>query len=914
MLNEQSEDLLRADIRRLGVQLGDSIQRNVSVEFFELVEKVRLLARRYREGDASAGEALAETVAEVSEIEAILLVRAFTIYFHLANVAEQVHRIEELRLSKEGSGQLFDTFARIDAAGIDADRVATSLRNVEYRPVFTAHPTEASRRSVLEKRAEIAELVQARADATEAGRVRIDRRVSEIIDLLWLSDELRQVKPTPVDEARSIIFYVERLVAEALPMLWDDLEHCADSRGIHLDPEATPVQFGSWVGGDRDGNPFVTSEVTAEVLALQRQRALRLLRAGVQDLAGDLSVSGTIRPMSDELAAWIADMSSRFPRLVAGLSPLIRDEPYRIASTIIDGRLAATERAGSADHTAAGAYGTAREFRDDLARMDASLRASGAVTVADGRLLHLRRLGATIGFHLATLDIRQHTRHHHEAVGQLFTSVGETYPTTAAERQRTLSAELESGRPFAPAGSPGVGGDALDLFVQLRSDMDRLGDDIIESYIVSMTQGPDDLLAPAVLAREVGLVDLHRNVARISFVPLFETIGDLRAIVETLDALLSDPAYRRLVELRGNVQEVMVGYSDSNKDGGIATSQWEIHKALRSVRDVAKRFGVAIPVFHGRGGTVGRGGGPTHDAILAQPSGVITGLMKTTEQGEVIADKYSRPDLARRNLDLAYSAMVDATLMHTESTLDDTTRSRWSNVMELISQEAFAAYRALVDDPSLVDYFTTSTPVEELGALNIGSRPARRHGSSNGLDDLRAIPWVFGWTQSRQIVPGWFGVGTGLAAAAEAGHADEMVEMFARWRFFRAFLSNVEMTLSKTDLGISRAYVDTLVDPEHRHVFEIIEREHQGTMDAVATVTGSGLLADVPVLRRTLEVRDAYLDPLNFLQVNLLKKSRAGGPSAEDGEADTEDSAERRIRRALLLSINGVAAGLRNTG
>lgn len=896
----------------MGAQLGDSIQRLVSVEFFELVEKVRLLARSTREGDEDARRELESTVEGVTEIEAILLVRAFTIYFHLANVAEQVNRVEELRLKTEGSGELFDTFARFDESGISADALAESLAEIEYRPVFTAHPTEASRRSVLQKRSEIAELLRVRGSETEAGQVRIDRRIGEIIDLLWMSDELRQVKPTPVDEARSIIFYVEGLVVDALPPVWADLEHLAAERGVELADDLTPIRFGSWVGGDRDGNPFVTAEVTDEVLRLQRQRALRLLRRGVQELAADLSVSGTIRPITDELGEWIADQSATYPRLVDGISPLIEDEPYRITCTIIDAKLAATERVLTGEQGwSEAAYDRSIELCADLDRMDESLREKGASVVAQGRLSSLRRLARTIGFHLATLDIRQHTRHHHDALVGLFDNVGVAYPDAADDRFALLSAELEAPRPFAPAGTPDLG-DALGLFSTLRQQMDRFGDLIIESYIVSMTQGPDDILAPAVLAREVGLIDLSRDIARIGFVPLFETIDDLRSISEIMDALLTDPGYRKIVRLRGDVQEVMVGYSDSNKDGGISTSQWEIHKALRTVREVSKRHGVEIPVFHGRGGTVGRGGGPTHDAILAQPSGVITGLMKTTEQGEVIADKYSRPRLARRNLDLAYSAMLEHTLMHTESRIGVDARDRWSGVMDIVSDSAYAAYRGLIEDPSLVEYFTSSTPVEELGALNIGSRPARRQGTTSGIDDLRAIPWVFGWTQSRQIVPGWFGVGSGLTAAIEAGHGDDMVEMFATWRFFRTFLSNVEMTLSKTDLGIARTYVDALVDPSHHHVYDIICAEHERTIETIHSVTGSGLLDDLPVLRRTLEIRDNYLDPLNALQVNLLKSTREQSGAIDADSAD--GVAERRIRRALLLSINGVAAGLRNTG
>ncbi len=911
---QQRQDRLRSDIRRIGAQLGDTIQRNVSAEFLELVEKVRGLARSTRDGDTDARAELEATVAQADEIESILLVRAFTIYFHLANVAEQVNRVEELRLKTEGSGELFDTFARADEADVSPEAMAESIAKVRYRPVFTAHPTEASRRSVLEKRSEIAELLRERPSATEAGQVRIDRRIGEIIDLLWLSDELRSVKPTPVDEARSIIFYVEGLIAEALPRVWEDLEYVAETRGLDIASDLTPIRFGSWVGGDRDGNPFVTAEVTDEVLVLQRERALRLIRSGVQSLSNDLSVSQSIRPITDELTEWMDEQSTEFPRLVESLSPLIANEPYRKACTIIDGKLAAAERTLGAGRIALdSAYDRAEELAVDLDRMHESLVASGAEAVAKGSLANLRRLVRTTGFHLASLDIRQHTRHHHAALETLFESVGTEYPEDPKERFTLLASELTNSRPFAAAGTAGLG-DAHELFTTLRTQMDRFGDDIVESYIISMTQGPDDIIAPAVLAREVGLIDLSRDIARIGFVPLLETIDDLRAITPIMDELLADPGYRRIVELRGNVQEIMVGYSDSNKDGGISTSQWEIHKALRTIRDLSERHGVEIPVFHGRGGTVGRGGGPTHDAILAQPSGVITGLMKTTEQGEVIADKYSRPRLARRNLDLAYSAMLEHTMMHTGSRIGHEARDKWSAVMDIVSNNAYASYRGLIEDPSLVPYFTTSTPVEELGSLNIGSRPSRRKGATSGIDDLRAIPWVFGWTQSRQIVPGWFGVGSGLLAAKDAGHGDELGEMFEKWRFFRTFLSNVEMTLTKTDLGIARTYVDSLVDPEHHHVFDIISEEHARTVEAIQLVTGQTLLDDLPVLRRTLEIRDTYLDPLNVLQVNLLKGARAAATESDVDPESPEGIAARRIRRALLLSINGVAAGLRNTG
>ena len=896
------DSALRDDIRRLGAQLGDTLVRQAGPELLERVEQVRQHARRLRRDDNTSA-ALADVLGNIDLVEAIQLVRAFTTYFHLANTAEQVHRIDDLTETKAARTNRFDqTVRRLLDSGFSSEDVVAAVHNAQLYPVFTAHPTEASRRSILDKLAELAVLIEDRANsASESKQHRIDRRVDELIDAIWQTDELRREQPDPVDEARSILYFLTEIVVDGIPELLEDLDASLRKIGGSLDPRRLPLRFGSWVGGDRDGNPNVTPETTLEVLDFQRARAMRIVINEIENLSSELSVSTAVRPISDELASQLEADREAFPQVIARFGTLSAGEPYRQRLAVIHQRLLETAQEPPGTRS----YRSPDELQDDLDQLGRSLESNQGGRMAQGRLARVQRIVAMIGFHLAVLDIREHADHHHAALATRFSALDVDYAAlTREQRTDLLTVELASPRPLAAPGSSNEDR-VFGLFSAIRERMDTVGDHVIESYVISMTEGVDDVLAPAVLARDVGLIDIIAGVARLGFVPLFETIGDLRAIGPVMRQLLATEPYRRLVELRGNVQEVMVGYSDSNKDGGITTSQWEIHQALRTIADVAAETGVQITVFHGRGGTIGRGGGPTHSSILGQPPGAVSSVVKVTEQGEVIADKYGLPQIAKRNLDLAISAVVEASLSHRVPRNKPAVTANWDRVMDTMSSTSYAAYREFLETPGLVEYFQTSTPVEELGSMNIGSRPARRRGATGGLSDLRAIPWVFGWTQSRQIIPGWFGVGAGLEAVRSAGDGDLLAEMHERWQFFRTFISNVEMTLSKTDLAIARHYVTTLVDPSLHHLFDRVAEEHDRTVAQIAEVTGGGLLDDLPILRRTLQVRDAYLDPINVLQVDLLARSRAG----------TDDPVEEaRLRRALLLTVNGVAAGLRNTG
>jgi len=879
---------LRNDVRKLADLLGQTLARQEGEELLSLVESVRLSVR---EGQQD------QFLNKITDSQTISLVRAFSNFFNLANVAEQVNRSKDLAAEhkSEGSwlGKAIENIARAQRDGKDfsTNDLQNWLDNFSVRPVFTAHPTEAARRSVLSKMTTIAQLLEQPESQIK------NERLAEAIDLLWQTDELRLGRPDPLDEAVNSIYYLDELLLETVPEVLAEFVNEIKKLGITLSLTARPLRFGTWIGGDRDGNPNITAAVTKSAILLQNAHLTRTLFSHLDELRQALSISTKLAGVSKELEKSVEQDLENLPEVEARYRRINVEEPYRLKATAIRHKLSLTQsrHAAGLPHFPGRDYKDTADLLKDFEVMRSSLLANNGELIANGLLDRIMRSINAFGLTHATMDIREHSEVHHKLLNQVLgSSAAEILTKQLLDKSTPVLKDLDS-----PSDN------CFKTFEAIKELIDRFGPEVIESYIISMTKSANDVMAAVVIAKMTGLISLQpsNSFAKIGFVPLLETVAELRSADKILDDLLNDKNYRKIVDLRGGIQEVMLGYSDSNKDAGITTSQWEIHKAQRKLRDVAMKHSVKLRLFHGRGGSVGRGGGPTYEALIALPWGSIDGQIKMTEQGEVISDKFGLPALAKENLELTLAAALEATVLNRKPRQSSTDLNTWNECMDLISENAYNSYRALVDQDELPAYFYASTPVEQLGNMFLGSRPARRPDDSAGLESLRAIPWVFGWTQSRQIVPGWYGVGSGLKAAREAGKSDLLQTLLKEWHFFRTFISNVEMTLAKTDLAIAQRYVTTLVDPSLHKIFDQIKAEFDLTVKELLLMTNkSEILGNQPILARTLQVRDTYLAPIQLLQISLLKRVR------------TQKQADPLLARALLLTINGVAAGLRNTG
>jgi phosphoenolpyruvate carboxylase len=844
------------------------------------------------------------------------VVRAFSYFSQLSNIAEDLHHNRRHRAHlKAGSppkdGSLLLVLERIEGKHISKKTLQAFLDSALISPVLTAHPTEVQRKSILDCQLIISRLLsdRDRLDMTPDELADNEETLHRFVLILWQTRMLRTSKLTVYDEIKNGLEFYRYTFLSEIPKIYAYLEKQLEAR-FDKDIRIPPLlRVGSWIGGDRDGNPFVTHEVMLDAVQQHSSLAFEHYLGETHLLGTRLSLTDRLVTVSDELRL-LSDAS-------LDKSDGRADEPYRRALTLIYSRLSATAQllGHKISHVPpldkhAQPYATPQEFINDLDVMIDSLFKHGAVYLARGRLAYLRRAVEVFGFHLAPLDMRQHSAIHEQTVSELFShSSGKADYTDLNEptRRKVLLAALQAGEPLiADIGQyTDVAQSELRIMQTAAQIHQRFGRAALPNHIISKTDAVSDMLELALMLQQVKLLeggDAHR--LHVNIIPLFETIEDLRGCGKIMDELFTIPYYRRLLSSRGDTQEVMLGYSDSNKDGGYLTANWELYKAEVELVKVFAKHSVELRLFHGRGGTVGRGGGPSYDAILAQPPGSVNGQIRITEQGEVISSKYSNPEIGRRNLETLIAATLEATLLHHHGA--DSTMPEYHRIMEALSRDAFAAYRKLVyETPGFTEYFFTATPIREIAELNIGSRPSARK-ASDRIEDLRAIPWVFSWGLNRTLLPGWFGFGSAVKQFVEregnTGLA-QLQAMYKNWAFFRGLMSNMDMVLSKTDMGIASSYAELVADVALRErIFGAINSEWESTVQMLFAVTGNTtLLQDNPAFARSLLTRTPYIDPLNHLQVALLQRHRAG------------DNNEL-VKRAIHLTINGIATGLRNSG
>ena len=895
----EKDQPLREDVRMLGSLVGELVREQEGEEMLELVESVRQTSIARRVEEPGADEQLTRLLSHRSTDTAEILVRAFSVWFQLVNLAERVHRIRRKRdylreQDKVQAGSLEDALQLLKEQGVSLEDVERFLPSLRIEPVFTAHPTESTRRTILEKEQRIARRL---VDRLNQGMTPAELRsgmeqIRAEVTARWQTREHSNIRPTVEVEMEHVHFYLTDVIYHYIPRFYENLStaleavYGEEARGVHI---PAFLRFASWVGGDMDGNPNVTADTVRMALRKQRQEVLELYQRDILSLSSRLSQSTHLVEVDKSVLLRLDEYRQRFPDAAARIPSRYEDMPYRCLLRLIHERLRHTLE-DSPD-----GYESLDAFLDDLERIRLSLQHNKGEHAG---LFYLQReiwRVRTFGFHLATLDIRQDSMVHRKVLAQCLQQP-DWLELPAEQREAQLSAVLEGEPPRFSCDDHEVERIA-DVMSAIRDCQQRYGPEAIRTYIISMTQGADDVLSVLLLARMGRVLD-SQGAVNLDIAPLLETVEDLQAGPAILRALFNNPVYRQHLQARGMRQMVMLGYSDSNKDGGIAASRWALQQAQQALLELAGEHGVQLVFFHGRGGTISRGGGKTEQGILAAPHGSVAGQLRVTEQGEVINRKYSLRGIALRNFEQMSAAVIQASL---ERPPEDPREPHWQTVMESIASEARKAYRGLVyESEGFIQYFRQATPIDVIERMRIGSRPAARR-SQQGIENLRAIPWVFAWAQSRHGLPGWFGVGTGLEKAAEQFGLETLQEMQAEWRFLRAWFDDMEMVLCKCDMGISRHYAELAENGLHWH--DRIRAEYDRTERMILEINGNASLLDGdPGLQQAIKLRNPYVDPISLLQVDLLRRWRADGCENPD------------LFEALLATVNGIAQGIQNTG
>ncbi|MFB0846636.1 phosphoenolpyruvate carboxylase [Paenibacillus oleatilyticus] len=917
-----SNNLLRRDVRFLGHILGEVLVHQGGNTLFTIVEKIREMSKSLRaQFTPEMYEEFKDTINGLAPEIRHQVIRAFAVYFQLINIAEQNHRIRRKRDYERTAGEnvqpgsIEDAVRKLKTLGTPAAEVRDMIEGISLELVMTAHPTEATRRAVLDIHqriaADVMELDNPSLTFREREQLR-EKLLGEVITL-WQTDELRDRKPTVGDEVKNGLYYFDETLFDVLPQVYQELERCLHKyypeESWHV---PTFLKFGSWIGGDRDGNPSVTSTVTWETLTMHRELALQKYEELLTDLLKHMSFSKNIVEVTQELLDSIQHDRDMIELPSDEVLPNEK-EPYRIKVRYMVEKVRNTSKPNVSEGKK---YNNPQQFKEDLLIIERSLRNHYADFIADAYVQKLIRQVELFGFHLASLDVRQHSKEHEAAMTEILAkmSICSDYGALPEDQKiKLLTDILNDPRPIT---SPYLHysestQECLDVYRVIQKAQQEFGRSCITSYLISMTQGASDLLEVLVFGKEAGLY-LHEPdgsvTCTLQSVPLFETIDDLHAAPEIMTTLFQIPAYRNSLNSTNQLQEIMLGYSDSNKDGGVITANWELRVALRSITAAAKPFDVKLKFFHGRGGALGRGGMPLNRSILAQPADTVGGGIKITEQGEVLSSRYSMKGIAYRSLEQATSALIKSALW-ARNPQADPSEPGWETIMRDISEQAQQKYQDLIfRDPDFLTFFKQSTPLPEIGELNIGSRPSKRK-NSDRFEDLRAIPWVFAWTQSRYLLPAWYASGYGLYSFYQGNPENLRIlqEMYNNWAFFRSLIDNLQMALAKADLLIAKEYGSMIEDQSiAERIIRMIEEEYERTSDLILKITGQQeILDNVPVIQESIRLRNPYVDPLSYMQVQLLSELR---PLRDQGGDDS------LLLREVLLTINGIAAGLRNTG